>query len=625
MLRAAMALLLCISCWEPAMAGAVAQVVVSRSASSPVVPLLSAGLPGSGLTGVSLSGLKASLTGGLSSTLSPAPSVLPAPAVTADVMAGPAAAGTPILVPVSQVLPSAPAAVPTLLPESVRKAEPALTAVSQVSTELSRTAAPAGGSASASAPVQSPVLNRLYDGGIKTGLLADPIDATMSIGAVALAPLQKGEAKAEVKAQVPAAAAAEAAKKKASKQALIGSAIYKFGMESVGITMPLIALTFFGSAVWMASFAVVWGISMTVASMLAGGLLDRRPVQKVIAGALVTQAIAVGGIITLLALGIVNPWFVLPLYSLAGFTQGVVLTARDTLPARILGRDHAVLSKFNAKMHMVYEIAGTVAPMLVGLMIGKVALLAGLFILPPAYLLAALAFSRIKLDPAMDHSDAQPFPGIKEFLKRTVADVREGSHVMMGSKEFRWLSFMMLAPMVLHRIVEQMLTPLFAKSVLHAPAMAAWIVSGSNLGELLGAVFLLSTIMNKEGGKKPSPFRWIRMMALAGLGVWAYLTGALWLVVPTVVVMGLTFSANDIGVSSYIQSRLPNESSGKAMGFLMAVELGSIMAISYLMGFLFDLLPVGAALAAVAVAFSLMALVFFKGYGKLKASQKPKA
>jgi uncharacterized membrane protein len=196
---------------------------------------------------------------------------------------------------------------------------------------------------------------------------------------------------------------------------------------------------------------------------------------------------------------------------------------------------------------------------------------------------------------------------------------------MTRSKEFRWLGVMMVGPMILHRIVEQILTPLFAKSVLHAPAMAGMIVSGSNLGECLGAVLLLSTLMNREKGRKPSPFRWIRLMALAGLGVWAFSTGALWLVLPTVLAMGLTFAANDVGVSSYFQSRLPNDSSGKALGFLMAVELGSIMVVSYLLGFLFDLLPVGAALTAVGAAFSAMALFFLWGYGRLRAAQKPGA
>jgi MFS family permease len=371
--------------------------------------------------------------------------------------------------------------------------------------------------------------------------------------------------------------------------------------------------------------AAGWGISMTVASMFAGGLIDRKPVQKVMAGALATQAAAVGGIIALLALGFANPWMILPLYSLAGVTQGVVLTARGTLPTRILASDESVLGKFNAKTHMIYETAGTIAPLLVGLLISKAGLLAGLFMLPPAFLLAALAFSRLKLGPAKDEERVEGGFGLKDRIKRTALEVREGARIMLGSKEFRWLGVMMAGPTILHRVVEQILTPFFANSVLHASAQAALIVSGSNLGELVGAAMLLSTLRNREKGQKPTPLRWIRPMALAGLCAWAFLTGALWLVIPAVLAMGLAFAANDVGISSYFQSLLPSGSSGKAMGFLMAAELGSVMAVSYTLGFLLDMLPVGAALVVVGAAFSAMIPLFYKGYGRLRVAQKSRA
>ncbi|MCX5795457.1 MAG: MFS transporter [Elusimicrobia bacterium] len=619
MLRAALALLLCISCWEPAVAGAVSQVVVSRGAASPVVPLISAGAPISGLTNGSLSGLHASLTGGLSSTLSPVPSVITAPAAPAALQSLSAAPRT------LAVEPAAPAGIPAQTPGAVQSA---LGAVSQVSAEFSRTAAPSGGATSATTPNQSPVLDRFYDGGVKTSLPVEPVAAIVPGGPAPMATLQKAQAQAAAKPQVPAAA--EAAKQKAARQALLGTGIYKFGMEALNVAMPLIALTVFGSAVWMATMAVAWGASMTLSSMFAGGLIDRKPVQKVLAGALVTQAAAVGGIIALLTLGLTNPWLVLPLYALAGVTQGVVLTARDTLPARILGRDAAVLSKFNAKTHMVYEVSGTIAPLLVGLLIAKLGVVAGLFLLPPAYLLAAWAFSRLKLHASMDVSRELRAEdrGVKNAVKRVASEIREGAHIILGSTEFRWLGFMLLGPMVVHRVFEQILVPVFTKGILGVAAKSAWVVSASNFGELLGALLLLRVLMNSDGGKKTSPFRWIRAMALGTLAVWA-LAGGLSLPVIMVLtaVMSTTWAANDISMTSYFQSRLPNESAGKAVGFLMAVELGTIMVLSYLLGFLFDFLPISAGIIGVSVAATFLAALFYRGYSKLRSTQaqKPKA
>jgi len=624
MLRTALALLLLASCWQPAAAGAVAQVVASRGAASSVVPVISAGAPLTGLPGASLSGFQASLTGGWSPTLPPALSVTASAAAAVLPSLEASAAGVRSLSAAPRSLPSP---ITVAAPGTTGSSSPpALAAVVQASGELSRTAAPRGGSSSASAAARAPVLDRLFDGGVRVALPEDPVDATLSLPSVPRPALDRAGVTAQGQTQVPAAASAAAeTQRKASRQALIGTAIYKFGMESLGITMPLVALTVFGSAVWMATMAVGWGVSMTAASMFAGGLIDRKPVQKVLAGALATQAVAVGGIIALLTLGLANPWLVLPLYSLAGFTQGMVLTARGILPTRILGNDEPALGKFNSKTHIIYEVAGTIAPLLVGLLISKVGLLSGLFLLPPAYLLAALVFSRLKLDPALGAVQGGAAVGLKKSIKRAIADVREGARIMMGSTEFRWLGILMVGPMVLHRIVEQILTPIFAKSLLHAPAAAALIISGGNLGECLGAVLLLRSLMHRGEGQKPSAFRWVRLMALAGLGAWAFLTGSLWLVLPTVLAMGLTFSANDIGLSSYFQSRLPVESAGKAMGFMMAVELGSIMAGSYLLGFLFDLLPLGAALAVVGAAFAAMIPLFYRGYGRLRSAQKPKA
>jgi len=620
MLRVALALLLLVSCWQPAVAGAVAQVVVSRGASASVVPVISADLRVSGLENASLQGFQASLTGGLGSKLSATPGLSVSPAVAT--LGAPVAPSAPQTLAADRpTVPAAPVSDPALI-----LAQPALVSVSQVSGELSRTAVSRGGSASASATVQSPVLDRFFDGGVRPKLLAGPVYTTLPAGPVAAAALQKADTQSEAKPQVPAAG--DAARKKSARQALLGTGIYKFGMEALNVSMPLIALTVFGSAVWMATMAVAWGASMTLASMFAGGLIDRKPVQKVLAGALVTQAVAVGGIIALLVLGVTSPWLILPLYSFAGLTQGVVLTARDTIPARILGRDQAVLGKFNAKTHMVYETAGTIAPLLVTLLIGKVGLIAGLFLQPPAYLLAAYAFSRLKLDSVRDVRQelrAQE-GGVKDAIKRVASDIREGARIVLGSKEFRWLGFMLLGPMVVHRVFEQILIPIFTKGVLAAPAKSALVVSASNFGELLGALLLLRVLSNTQGDKKPSPFRWIRAMALGILAVWVLSSGlSLPVIMALAAIMSTTWAANDISMTSYFQSRLPNESAGKAVGFLLALELSTIMALSYLLGFIFDFLPIPAGLVGVSVALTVLAALFYRGYGKLRAAQKPKA
>jgi hypothetical protein len=179
---------------------------------------------------------------------------------------------------------------------------------------------------------------------------------------------------------------------------------------------------------------------------------------------------------------------------------------------------------------------------------------------------------------------------------------------------------MMLAPMVVHRVVEQIMVPVFTKTMLGVAEKSAWIISASNFGELLGAALLLKALSAaQEKNSKPSRYRWIPLMAAGTLATWSLsLPGGLSAILPLFFLMSLTWAANDIGVSSYFQSRLPNESAGKALGFLMAAELGLIMAVSYLMGFMFDFLPTRAVFLAVNVLLTGLAFVFWRGQKKLR-------
>ncbi|HAH07082.1 MAG TPA: hypothetical protein DCM05_11285 [Elusimicrobia bacterium] len=417
--------------------------------------------------------------------------------------------------------------------------------------------------------------------------------------------------------------------KRNARLALTATGVFKIGMEALNIAMPLLALTYFGSAVWMATMAVTWGASMTIASLFAGGAIDRTPVNKVISIAMGMQFLSVAAIIGLLLSGAASPFLMLPLHAVSGLAMGVITTARDCIPARLLGRDHGALSKFNSKTHIIYEIAGTLAPLAVGLLIAKIGLVAGLFIHPPAYLLAAFLFWKMDLGapPADPSIEKKPWTWgrLLEPFKRVVSDVRQGARVMSSTKELRWLGFMILGPMVVHRVVEQIMVPVFTKLILGNPSKSAFIVSGSNFGELLGAALLLSTLTAaQKQNLKPSRYRWVPWMALGTLGVWSLsMPWGLALAVPLFFLMSLSWTANDISLTSYFQSRLPKESAGKTVGFLMAAELGLIGIFSYLLGLLFDFLPVGIGMLAANAAMTVLAYFFWKGQKKLRENSPP--
>jgi len=472
--------------------------------------------------------------------------------------------------------------------------------------------------------VRSARLDSLYDGTAADG--SRPIEvpgaAAQGRSAAALAPGPVAEAAVSIESFSLPTPVHAIARSKTARQALLATGIFKFGMEALNVSMPLVALTYFGSAVWMATMAAAWGASMTLGSSIGGGLVDRKPVQKVLAGAMAAQFVLVSAMIGVMLAGVTTPLALLPLYAASGATMGVILTARDTIPSRILGRKHSVLSAFNATTHLSYEVAGTLAPLLVGLLVQRFGLVAGLFIHPPAYLLAAIIFYRLKLDPAKAprvSESTQTAQTPRRGLRGILSDVRKGAKVILGTSEFRWLGFMLLLPMVIHRVVDQMFIPFFATAVLGAAQRSAWMISASNFGELAGAVLLLRTLMDPEA-RKPTPYRWGKLMAAGLLAVWGFaVTGSLFAVLPMIFAMSMTWAANDLNMTAYFQSRLPAESAGKAVGFLMALELATIMAASYLLGFVFDYAPAGWAFPILAAVVTLLAGAFLKGRARVKA------
>jgi len=468
-------------------------------------------------------------------------------------------------------------------------------------------------------------LDALFDGAAAggTGLSGVRAETSPSASPAGLSPASKFS---PGRAGTPAPAPSDGEgrfgflKKPSVGKALAATASFKVSMEALAITVPLLALEVFGSATWLATMAVAWGSMMTLSSLLAGGRLDRTSVSRVLSGALLAQAVLVGVMAGLFITGTATPWNILPLHALSGAAMGVILTGRDTLPSRLLGRDLGMLGKFNSTVHLVYEVAGTIAPLLIGLLITGPGLKYALLLHPPAALLAAVMFFTVKLLPP----SARAAPAAKKphqpLLRRIVSDVKQGSRFFTQSPAFAWLGFMLLMPMVVHRVFEQMVVPVFVKLVLHAPQASAWIVSSSNFGELLGALLLLKYMLEPAGKKGKSAFRFMRLMALGTLAVWSLtMSGSLWLIIPLVFLMSLSWAANDLSMTAFFQSKLPEESAGKAIGFLMAAELGVIMLLNYLLGVMFDFVPVMWGVLAVNIACTVLAYFFWKGKSKLKA------
>ncbi len=434
----------------------------------------------------------------------------------------------------------------------------------------------------------------------------------------------------------------DAARKSQIRTYLLGTAAFKIGMEALSVSVPLLALTVFGSATWAAVLAMGWGSAQIIFSSMAGGLVDRTSPSKVLAWAMRLQAAAIGTLISLFAVDhflpglfgfpLAGPYVLFALYSLAGGFMGAAETARQVMAPALVGEHEHGVKRFNAKVHIAYEIAGVAGALLTGLIISQLGLLTALILHPPAYLLAAWIFIRLNI-PGRAAAPAAAGPaGRKQWaivraagaVRRAFSDLWTGMRTLASHPVYRWGALALILPVVMHRLLEGILLPVAAKTLLGAPAMSAWLMAASNAGELIGAILLLRAL-NKDGGEEK--FRshvWVRVAAFGLLGVWVFaLYPQLAFLLPLVAFRSLTYAASDLSLRSKLQNALPPSLRGRVFGFIAATAFSLILGASYGLGRMLDAFGAGPVFIGVGVAATLLAALMFYAGLKLRTPEDP--
>jgi hypothetical protein len=419
-------------------------------------------------------------------------------------------------------------------------------------------------------------------------------------------------------APVPTPLRAAAAK---ARRAMLGTSFLKIGMEVVVLSGQLIAMRYFGSAAWVAAMAIVWAGSMAAGSGLSGGLLDRKPANKVVAFAMAAQALSVAAMAAVVLGGAVTPAVILPLHALGGLLFGVVMAGRECLPARLFERKQRPLEEFNSKNHIAFQAMGTLAPLLFGFVLQRFGLAAALCLHPPAFLLGALVFYGLDI-PAAEAAGKTAAWSMKSSLQQFLSDLRSGAGVVFGRKDLRLVMLVNSGAMAMNRVIKTLVMPLFAKTVLAEAAKTAWLASASNFGQLIGAAILLRTLAG-GGRSEPAPHRWIPWLALGTFSLWTFSLGAdLHAALLMLSFLGLAWAGNFIGMNSYLQSTLPDASAGKAMGFMKTVETSVVMAALYLLGALFDAIPAAWAFPAFGILATVVAAAYMFAWLRLSQSSQ---
>lgn len=465
-----------------------------------------------------------------------------------------------------------------------------------------------------------------------SGVPHAPLEISRILNVSGLSSAKSGAASENSAASVPSPSER---KKNATRWYLTGTSLFKLGMEALSLAVPLIAMTAFGSITWAAVMAVGWVLSQALFGTLSGGLLDRHSSSKILSWSMAGQSLAVTALLGLyavdkllpMALGfpLFNPYLLLVFYSLAGGFMGASDTARQVIAAEVVGDNEKAVKVFNAKTHAAYEVSGVVGALGAGVAIKAFGLISALLIHPPAYLLAALAFSRMNLpmkSHAVEAKSGDAKGGLISGVRRYFKDLRLGFRTVWSHPTYKWGMLALVAPLAIHRLLEGLLIPVFAKGVLQDPSSAAWIVGTSNFGELIGAI-LLAKILMAPGSNARSGF-WVRLMAVGLLGLWAMsFTQELIILLPLIAFGSLSWAASDLSLRGKLQNSLPDALRGRAFGFIGAVGYVTILLASLGLGRLMDAWGGGPVILAVNIAVTALALLLFKAGKVLTHAPKP--
>ena len=406
------------------------------------------------------------------------------------------------------------------------------------------------------------------------------------------------------------------ARAKSVRLMIAGTAAMKTGMETVTLSVPVLVLSGLGGASLVAGLVVVYGVAQAVFSGAAGGLIERFAPQKVLAGAVVAQAGLVAGLVGLGAAGLLGPAVLLPLYVLIGGAVGIMETARQSIPARLLGPDGPALARYNARLHIFYESAGVAGALAAGALMAAFGPLWALLIQPPAYLIGAWLFSRVRVPaeapaaPTAEPKTGGPRARAAEYW----SDVKAGAHLVLGGGRLRWLALAFVLPQIVHRVFENLLLPVYAKSVLGQGGYSAYLLTASNMGELVGAALLL-----RLAAKIPAPV-WVKRGGMGLVLAWALVfTHSLPLLLPLILAFSMTWSSSDLSLRAELQSSLGEKELPRATSFLYGAFVLGAAAASLALGAFLDALAPALALPWICGLFTALGVAVFFASRRLRA------
>jgi len=253
-----------------------------------------------------------------------------------------------------------------------------------------------------------------------------------------------------------------------------GTFLAQVASNALQVTMPLLILQLTGSGAVAAFAATLSSLIDAAGTILGGRLIDRFGSKPVLIATTLARGAAVAALPIAMGAGLTMP-LVLGAYAVESLARGAADTARNTLPSELAGRDIGLLKSILSKNQSFFEAGGIAGPFLAGALIAGAGGAAGtgaLWLAPVVFAGVAVAYlglSRRSVSPAAVAAPSAPIASERAL---------DG-----------WMKWALVATALLTLYpLKGVLPAIFATSVLHNPASAAWLVGLFGVGGLIGSI-----------------------------------------------------------------------------------------------------------------------------------------
>jgi len=344
-------------------------------------------------------------------------------------------------------------------------------------------------------------------------------------------------------------------------------------------------------------------IPRIIFSMIGGVAVDRTDRKKIMIICDLLRAFVILGFVSLAAIGQMRLIFIIGFSAISGTAAAFYMTATKSVLPDLLETEN--LQQGNALGQMCIRFSSILGSSLGGVVFTMVGPWLGYGIDSISFFLSALLISGhvLKWVPAK-----QTEQGANKEKVKLWQDIREGWVFIFSQNVLIALVGIAVASPFVTLALPQLL-PKFAETNLSTanPALFGILWSGMSIGMTVGAIFLNFVERLRHKGL-------LILLSLMLLGVGSALIGLshnFFVVLSTIIFMGICMSWSDVLLVTVYQTIIPREILGRFLGNVGLFELAMQPVVIYLVGVTADRYGAGNLLATLGVGVTVFTLIWF--------------